>query len=105
MDLRGKVTNYFQIGARKPLETREGVAIFDGPVSLSPGRDWSMYARYRLTPASLFPQHGNAISVYYESFRFSKSPVVSTSIDGTPVQVLQPESNMDVLGVQYEIRF
>lgn len=101
--MRGKTMSYWRVGARKPLETREGVAIFDGPVSLAPGREWSMVVQGRFAP--LFTRPDDTLAIYYESFRFSKSPTVATSIGGTPVQVLQPRSAMDILGVQLEIQF
>lgn len=102
---RGARAAHLLAGARKPLETREGVAIFDGPVTLSPGREWSMFARLRSTVPSPFKGAKTAISAYYEGYRFSKSPAVATSIGGQAVQVLQPKSNMDMLGVQYEVQF
>lgn len=102
MGLRGESTNYLQVGARKPFQTREGVAIFDGPVTLSPGREWSMFAKYTFGHAA--PSSRLGLTLYYESYRFSKSAPVSTSIGGTPVLVLQPKSEMYVFGFQVGYR-
>lgn len=105
VDLYGEGMSYLQVGARKPMETREGVSILDNPGRLSPGREWSMFARYTISPVARFSRYEHSATLYFESYRFSKSPAISNSIGGDPVLVLQPKSSLDIFGIQFESRF
>ncbi len=79
------------VGAKKPLSIDEEVDLFN--VNLSPGKKWSTFARYEFR----LPHGRNStlLRLYYDSFRFSKSD--TKTIGSTPV--LQPKSNLDILGV------
>lgn len=88
---RAAYSSYFQLGLKRPLSTTEKVDVFD--VTLSPGKQWSAYAAYTLKVGGKGSRP--YISIYYDSYRFSKS---SPKPVGSGI-VWQPESNMDVMGV------
>jgi hypothetical protein len=97
--------NYLRIGARKPLDIRQGVSIFDGPAVLEPQGEWAMFIRYRAALDRPSSRYRRALTFYYDSYRLSQSPIISTTIGGTPSLVFQPRSTMDVFGVQFETSF
>lgn len=93
-----------RIGVRKPFRIKEGVSIFDDPLLLEPGPEWSMFVRFRMgLDAWSLPRA--ALAFYYDSYRFSRSPNETATINGTPVSVHQPKSDMEVLGIQFESSF
>lgn len=83
---------YFQVGAKYPFYTYEYVDDVD--LSLAPGQEWSGYAEFRVSGAARFD-----VTLYYDSFRFSRSPAKPAYYNGLPVLVSQPESRMDVIGL------
>ena len=88
---------YLKIGLKRPFSTNEDVDDFN--VSLSPGKKLSAIASYKV----IFDENGknliSSIMFYYDSFRFSKSQDKVTVVGGVPIQVRQPESSMDMIGV------
>lgn len=110
------VTTYLQFGVKYPFYTDEHVNLsaigFDNDVDLEPGKDISGYLVLRLQPAHPSGRSQFSFKLYYDSFRFDRSSteIVTTSnpfaCDGASVcGVLQPESEMDVLGAQFEYVF
>ena len=89
---------YLKIGLRRPFATRERVDRFD--VTLAPHEKNSGMASYKF----LFDNHKSvssplsSITIYYEGFRFDNSPAKAAVLNGTPVQVRQPRSYMDIVG-------
>jgi len=92
---------YLEIGLRQPFSTREQVDRFN--VTLAPQEKTSGTISYKFT----FNTHQNvtrplsSIMFYYESFRFDDSPAKVSVLNSAPVQVKQPESNMDIVGVAF----
>lgn len=90
---------YLKIGLKRPFSTNEDVDDFN--VTLSPGKKMSAIVSYKVT----FNGNENgknllsSIMFYYDGFRFSKSQNKVTVIGGVPIQVRQPKSSMDVVGV------
>jgi hypothetical protein len=86
-------------GLKYPVYTHENANLtdigFDQNPTLTPGKDWSAYASigYR------FGAHWSVVG-YYDSYRFQQSAAVPATRNGTQYSVYQPESSMDVLGVQ-----
>lgn len=85
-----------EVGARYPLTIDERIEAFNA--DLSPGSNISAYAAYEVSKRT---DGGNwaGLTIYYESYRFSESPVENTA--GGPI--LQPESDMDVVGLRFGI--
>ncbi len=89
---------HFQVGAKYPFYTYEYA---DGPdVTLEPGAEWSGYAQLRVGIAARFD-----VTLYYDSFRFGRSPAEPAYNNGLPVIVSQPESHMDVIGLSVGMLF
>jgi len=83
-----------EIGARYPLTIDERIEAFNA--DLSPGSNISAYAAYEVSKRT---DGGNwaGLTIYYESYRFSESPAASSNIG----PVLQPASDMDVVGLRF----
>jgi hypothetical protein len=90
---------YLKVGLKRPFSTNEDVDDFN--VSLSPGKKLSAIVSYKVT----FNGNENgknlisSITFYYDSFRFSKSAEKVTVVNSVPIQVRQPKSSLDVIGV------
>ena len=90
---------YLKIGLRKPFSTRERVDRFN--VTLEPVGKTSGMISYKFD----FDAYKNSTSplssilIYYEGFRFDASPSKVSDLNGTPVIVKQPQSDMYMLGV------
>ena len=79
-----------EVGAKYPLFTNEEVSILSE--DLNPGRKHSLYAQYEAFRQGKKSEIG--LTLYYESYRFGKSPQVEPGF-------LQPESDMDVIGLRF----
>jgi len=77
-----------RIGFKRPLWTDEQVAGLN--LTLEPGKQWSFFASYQLGVKTESDKE-YFIKAYYDSYRFSASPVVNN--------FLQPESQLDTFGV------
>lgn len=98
------------VGVKYPFFTEEYVTFEDG-VNLSPRGRASGFAQFQahFTRGHRFSV---GIAIYYDSYRFAVSAAEPVTRNGLPViannaQVflLQPESQMDVMGVQVRISF
>ena len=79
---------------------------YDSDLTLSPGNTFSGFIKLQLEPQSIDNKPGNlVINVYYDSFRFDPSKAKTVTRNGSPVQVWQPETHMDILGLQLGYRF
>lgn len=87
---------HFQIGAKHPFYTYEYVDDID--LTLEPGGEWSGYAQLRIGAAGRSAARFD-VTVYYDSFRFGRSPGEFFTRNGTPYIAFQPESHMDVVGL------
>jgi len=92
----GRVHHYLQVGAKRPWSIDEDPGALN--ISLSPGKKWSAYLSYEMRFRRLWVGRP-FIRLYYDSFRFSKSP--SEQPQGTTLFVHQPESDLDMLGVSF----
>ncbi|MEF8793551.1 hypothetical protein [Thiohalorhabdus sp.] len=82
-----------EAGVRYPLDVHEEIDAFNA--ELSPNPEPNFYAAYELSKVtSTGTQVG--VTLYYDSYRFDPSPVSSSSIGA----ILQPESDMDVIGLR-----
>lgn len=91
------INSYLKAGLKRPFLTNEDVANFN--VTLSPGEKISGFISYQLTLDESKQNLISSIMFYYDSFRFGESPAKLTVVNSQPVQVLQPKSNLDVIGV------
>lgn len=82
-----------EAGIKFPLEVQEEIPALDA--TLYPGETPSLYAETEVTRTSIFGQDVG-LTFYYESYRFDLSPRARSS-QGL---ARQPESYMDVLGLQ-----
>ncbi len=87
------------VGLKYPVYTRENAHLtdigFDQNPTLTPGKDWSAYASigYRIG------SHWSVVG-YYDSYRFRQSTSVQATLNGRQFSIFQPQSSMDVLGIQ-----
>ena len=90
---------YLKLGFKRPFATDEDVDDFN--VSLSPGKEFSGVASYKIIFDSDENGRGLISSVlfYYDSLRFSKSSDEVAVINNVPLQVRQPKSNLEVVGI------
>ena len=90
---------YLKIGLKRPFNTSEDVDQFN--VKLSPGKELSGFINYKLTFNANARRRKliSSIMFYYDSFRLSRSKAKVSVINGNTVQVRQPESNLDVMGI------
>ncbi len=94
----------FRAGIKYPFYTYEHANGVDNGVTLSPGKRVSGFARFDAEFGAKNKGHFG-FAAFYESFRFSTSDKESATINGTPVLVWQPESHMDVYGLQVAYYF
>ncbi|MFA9462073.1 hypothetical protein [Thiohalorhabdus methylotrophus] len=87
-----------EVGIKYPLEIREEIRELDA--SLRPEERTSLYAVAEIAH-TVIQGRDLGVTLYYESYRFGLSPTTSSTIG--PVR--QPESDMDVLGVQVGLFF
>jgi len=84
----------WRTGVKYPVSTKETLDL--PAVKLEPGKEPSLFFSYRfqlINDDNL--DKGTFFSFIYDSYRFSKSPVVSTG----PLLVHQPNSHMDVVSL------
>jgi len=97
----GNWSGRLEVGTKLPLSTEEKVSSYSKP--LNPGRKASIYAQYQATRKTASSHY--SFTVYYESYRFAASPRVQTNKDLMPPAgndvILQPESDMDVIGLRF----
>ncbi len=101
---------YLQTGLKMPLSISEDVNLsaagFDSDVTLSPGNAPWGYIKLVIEPRSASNKPGNLLfAVYYDGFRFNRSEAENVTHNGTPIQVLQPETHIDIVGAQIGYRF
>lgn len=93
----GPWRNHLQVGMKQPLYAREYSENF--ALTLSPGSETSVYGQWDVSYA-LSGRRRLGARLYYDSFRFSESNHLITTLNGSVYEVWQPESHMDVWGVQ-----
>jgi len=89
----------FHLGIKYPFFTYEHADGVDGGVDLSPGKRMSGFAKFDAEFGAKNQTHFG-LTIYYDSYRFSTSPREPATIGGIPALVWQPESHMDIIGVQ-----
>lgn len=102
--------NHLQAGLKMPFSINEDVSLraagYDSDVSLSPGNSISGFIKLVMESRPDKDKTGNLlISVYYDSFRLDSSPSKTVTLNGNPIQVWQPETHIDIFGVQAGYRF
>ena len=102
--------NHLQAGLKIPFSISEHVNLqelgYDNDLTLSPGSSYSGFIKLVMEPRPAPGRHGNLlISIYYDGLRFDPSPSKTVGHSGTVVQVLQPETHIDIYGVQIGYRF
>ena len=92
---------YGSTGIRYPLTVNETAYIspYDD-IHLNPVPRFNLYAELGYA----YPAWGWAL--YYDGYRFERSPQAVAAIDGVPVDLfVQPRSEMDRVGVRFSLRF
>ena len=102
--------NQLQFGVKLPYNITEDVYLsnvgYDRDLTLSPGNTYSGFIKLQLEPQPKGNKPGNlVINVYYDGFRFNPSKAKTVTRNGSPVQVWQPETHIDILGLQIGYRF
>jgi len=98
------------IGIKAPFNITEDINLtavgYDNDLTLSPGNHISGFIYYQLEPHPENNKAGNpVIRIYYDGFRFDASKAKTVVRNGSPIQVWQPETHIDVLGLQLGYRF
>ena len=99
-----------QFGIKLPFYISEDINLskvgYDSDLSLSPGKTYSGFISLLLEPRSKNIKTGNpVIRIYYDGYRFDTSKAKTVTRNGSPVQVWQPETHIDTLGIQIGYRF
>lgn len=102
--------NHVQFGVKLPFRINEDVKLskvgYDDDLTLQPGNTYSGFVKLLLEPRPKDDKSGNLlISVYYDGLRLNPSKAKTVTRNGSPVQVWQPESHMDIFGLQLGYRF
>jgi hypothetical protein len=102
--------SHLLFGIKMPLNINEEVNLsnlgYDNDVSVSPGNTYSGFIYLVLEPQSKNGSPGNMIfSAYYDGFRFDPSKSKTATRNGSSIQIWQPETHIDVFGVQIGYRF
>ena len=101
--------NHVQFGVKIPFNIVETVYLsklgYDNDLTLNPGNAYSGFLDLQFEP-SRGDKVGNPVfRVYYDAFRFNPS-AAKTVISGTRTdQAYQPETRIDVFGLQIGYRF
>ncbi|WP_052263421.1 autotransporter outer membrane beta-barrel domain-containing protein [Geobacter pickeringii] len=88
-------------GARYPFLNRNYAEAFGQNVTLEPRGSWSAFGELSTQFGRFRP------AVYYEGFRFGKSPTVAAydPVNAQLVGILQPESSADIIGFSFSFLF
>ena len=102
--------NHLQVGLKMPFNINEDVKLgavgYDSDVSVSPGNSPSGFIKLVMESRPDKDKPGNLlISIYYDGFRFDPSSSKTVTRNGNPIQVWQPETHIDIIGVQAGYRF
>jgi hypothetical protein len=102
--------NYLQVGLKLPVKVIEDVNLravgYDDNLSLSPGNAYSGFASLTLEAPRTAGTRGNLlVRLYYEGLRFEPSPRKLADRGNTLVSVWQPETHIDLIGLQAGYRF
>ena len=107
---RSPLHSQLQFGVKIPFNISEDINLssvgYDNNLTLSPGNAVSGFINLVLEPQSRDSKTGNpVISVYYDSYRFDPSKTKTVTRNSSPVQVWQPETHIDIFGLQLGYRF
>lgn len=96
-------SGYLTVGYRIPFHTREDIVIDRESIELEPGRNPSVFVAWRIALRGAAEREASRryLRVYYETWRFDRSPSVPVG----NLSVWQPESDMDVLGVVFGLAY
>ena len=102
--------SYLQFGVKMPFSISEDINLsevgYDNDLTVSPGNTYSGFVNLALEPRPKDNKSGNlVVRVYYDGFRFNPSQSKTATRGGSPIQVWQPETHIDILGVQIGYRF
>ena len=90
----------FHLGIKYPFFTYEHSNVPDGGgLDLTPGKRASGFARFDAEFGAKNQPHFG-LTIFYDTYRFSMSPLEPAPIQGIPKLWFQPESHMDIIGVQ-----
>lgn len=101
--------NHLEFGIKMPFSISERINLskvgYDSDLTVYPGNTYSGFISLLIEP----PKHNNSghmvIKVYYDGFRFNPSKTKTVSRNGTLVYAWQPETHIDIFGVQLGYRF
>lgn len=102
--------SHLQFGIKMPLSITEDINLsevgYDNDLTVSPGNTYSGFINLVLEPQPKDNKTGNLVmSVYYDGFRFDPSKAKTVTRNGSPIQVWQPETHIDIFGFQIGYRF
>ena len=102
--------SHLQFGIKMPFSISEDINLskvgYDSDLTVSPGNSYSGFVNLLLEPQPKDNKTGNlVISVYYDGFRFDPSKAKTATRNGSSDQVWQPETHIDIFGLQIGYRF
>lgn len=102
--------SHLQFGIKMPFSISEDINLsqvgYDNDLTISPGNRYSGFVSLLLEPQAEDKKPGNlVINVYYDGFRFDPSKPKTATRNGSSDQVWQPETHIDVFGLQIGYRF
>lgn len=102
--------NHVEFGVKMPFSISETINLskvgYDSDLTVYPGNSYSLFAKLLLEPPPKGNKPGNmVIKLYYDGFRFDPSKTKTVGHNGSLVYVWQPETHMDIFGLQLGYRF
>lgn len=102
--------SHLQFGIKRPFNISEDVGLskvgYDNDLTISPGNAYSGFVNLLIEPPAKDDKPGNLIiSAYYDGFRFDPSKAKTATRGTSSDRVWQPETHIDIFGVQIGYRF
>jgi hypothetical protein len=102
--------SHLQFGVKLPFNISEEINLrklgYDSDLTVSPGNTYSGFINLIFEPQATNNKSGNLIiNVYYDGFRFNPSQTKTVTRNGSPIQVWQPETRIDIFGLKIGYRF
>ena len=102
--------NRLRLGIKVPFRIDESIDLkavgYDNNLKISPGNNYSFFITFSLNPKPTEKKSGvPIINAYYDSYRFNPSKSKTATRNGIPIQVWQPETHIDIIGLQIGYRF
>ncbi|UCH52370.1 MAG: hypothetical protein JSW09_07000 [Pseudomonadota bacterium] len=100
---------HLALGAKRPLWTYERVYLsdagYDRDITLRPGKETSGFVRLQVDFGPGEASRRVFAALFYDSWRFGASNTETASSGAGTVSFMQPESHMDVIGLEVGMRF